>query len=91
MYFWVDVAYFLMSCVLFFHGIREYCNEKIRVFLYFSCGFALLAFSDLLQIAYRVPTGVLTMRILALIRLSLYAGFVFLSVIALKNVKKSSD
>lgn len=80
-----------MSCILFFHGIHEYYNEKIKVFLYFSFGFALLVFSDLLQIAYGVPTGVLTMRIVALIRLSLYAGFVFLSVIALKNVKKSSN
>jgi hypothetical protein len=76
---------------LFFHGIREYYKKKIRVFLYFSCGFALLAFSDMLQIACRVPTDVLANRILALMRLSLYAGFVFLGVVALKKVEKTSE
>ena len=91
MYLWIDVARFLIGSILFFHGIREYYIKKMKVFLYFSCGFALLAFSDLLQLVDRLLLSVLSMKILALISLSLYAGFVFLSIVALKSVKKSSD
>jgi len=89
MYFWIDVAYFVMSCVLIFHGIREYHKKRMGKLLYFVCGFALLAFSDLLQILFQKTFSFLVMRALALIRLSLYAGFVFLIVAALKKIERS--
>jgi len=89
--FWVDLAYFVMSCLLAFYGFKGYYRRRVRVFLYFSFGFALLAFSDILQMVFQAKVDVLAEKVLALVRLGLYAGFVFLSVVALKKIEELWD
>jgi NADH:ubiquinone oxidoreductase subunit K len=89
--FWVDLAYFLMSCLLAFYGVRGYFERRVKVFLYFGFGFVLLAFSDLLQIVFQTQVDVLAEKVLALTRLGLYAGFVFLSAVALKKIEETHD
>lgn len=88
-YFWVDLARLLISVVLALYGIYEYRCKRMKGFLYLSCGFALLAISDFVQWVYPFPVGLLLMRVIPLIHLSLYAAFAILIMAALRKTESS--
>jgi len=90
----IELNYVFLSLLLVIYGAWRYYKHRKKHLLYFTLSFTFLALSAIVQMLsstiwlYGIQVNIITLRLLKLGGLALFACFTISSIIALKTVLK---